>query len=133
MIEFWIADLQSSEKYFSIPCKIGSWEFNRREDYEDLVQALEKGRCAPTFYASNSFLTRSTSDEDFDYSLGELIDICLILSFYVCMFICGFFFMFLVNFLIEFTSISNINKRDFSKSDLSKLTIKGADLMGLLT
>lgn len=82
MIEFWIADLQSSERCFSVPCKIGSWEFNQRDDYADLVQAMEKGQCAPTFYASNSVLTRSISDEDFHYSLGELIDICLILSFF---------------------------------------------------
>jgi hypothetical protein len=82
VIEFWIADLQCSESKFSVPCKIGSWEFNRRDDYAELIQAMEKGQCAPTFYASNSSLARSTTDEDIDCSLGELIDICLILSFF---------------------------------------------------
>ncbi|MBY7786909.1 hypothetical protein KW410_12055 [Vibrio fluvialis] len=43
---------------------------------------MEKGQCAPTFYASNNSISRSTKDEDFDFALGELIDICLILSFF---------------------------------------------------
>jgi len=82
MVEFWIADLQNSEKCFSVPCMTGSWEFHRRDDYDDLVQAMEQGQCAPTYYASNSTLSRSTSGQDFHSSLGDLIDVCLILSFF---------------------------------------------------
>lgn len=82
MIEFWASDLQCSESKFVVPCKIGTWEFNRRDDYAELIQAMENGQCAPTFYVSNESLTKTTSDEDFDCSLGELIDICLILSFF---------------------------------------------------
>lgn len=82
MIEFWIADLQCAEETFVVPCKIGAWEFHRRDDYDDLIHAMEDGKCASTFYASNETLNMSTSDDDFDMSLGELIDICLILSFF---------------------------------------------------
>lgn len=46
MIEFWIADLQTAEKAFSVPCKIGTWEFNQRDDYVNLVRAMENGQCA---------------------------------------------------------------------------------------
>jgi hypothetical protein len=81
MIEFWISDLKSVEKSFVVPCAVGSWEFHQRDDYAKVMLAFEDGQCVPSYYASNSILGRGTFDEDFERSLGELIDICLILSF----------------------------------------------------
>jgi hypothetical protein len=81
MIEFWISDLKSTEEHFVVPCSVGSWEFHQRDDYTEVMDAFEKGQCVPSYYANNSALGRSASDEDFGKSIDELIDICLILSF----------------------------------------------------
>ena len=81
MIEFWIADLQSDETQFEIPGTIGTWEFNRRDDYGDLLNKIQEGRCTSTYWVYNETLTHSTSYEDFLAAIRELIDSCLILSF----------------------------------------------------
>lgn len=81
MIEFWIADLKSDETEISIPACIGSWEFRRRDDYAAVLSKIEKGQCAATYYAYNESITHKTPDQDFVAITGELIDICLILSF----------------------------------------------------
>lgn len=81
MIEFWISDLKSIEKNFVVPCAVGSWEFHQRDDYAKVIPAFDEGQCVPSYYAFNEAFKLSTADEDFEKSLGELIDICLILSF----------------------------------------------------
>jgi len=81
MIEFWICDLKSEETGFVVPCVIGSWEFHQRDDYAKLMTGFEDGQCVPSYYTFNSTIGRSASDEEFEKSIGELIDICLILSF----------------------------------------------------
>jgi len=81
MIEFWITELKSEEEQFSVPSSVGTWDFNRRDDYASLLSKVEEGQCAPTYYAFNGAITHATSDHDFMVATGELIDICLILSF----------------------------------------------------
>jgi len=81
MIEFWICDLKSAETSFVVPCVIGSWEFRQKDDYDKVMMGFEDGQCVPSYYTFNSTIGRRRSDEDFEKSIGELIDICLILSF----------------------------------------------------
>ncbi|SHK89123.1 hypothetical protein SAMN02745216_04257 [Desulfatibacillum alkenivorans DSM 16219] len=81
MIEFWIADLMSEETVFSVPCSLGAWEFQRRADYVALVEKMEEGQCAPTYYASNEAIIRNTPDDDVSKAISDMIDTCLILSF----------------------------------------------------
>jgi len=82
MIEFWIAGLKSEETAISIPACVGSWEFRRRDNYAAMLANIEEGQCAPTYYAYNESVTHQTAEQDFAAVTGELIDICLILSFF---------------------------------------------------
>jgi len=81
MLEFWITDLFSNEKNFIVPCTIGSWEFHQRDNYNEFIERMENGQCVPSYYAFNESIDLKTSDDDFDKAIGELIDICLVLSF----------------------------------------------------
>jgi hypothetical protein len=81
MLELWIADLMSDETSFTIPGAVGAWEFNRRGDYASILAQMQRGQCAPTFYAGNAAITHATSDADFMVATGELIDACLVISF----------------------------------------------------
>lgn len=81
MIEFWIADLKSDEKKFSIPTIIGTWEFRRKDDYDVILSSVQEGQCSITYCASNEKITHNISNRDFTVVTGELINICLILSF----------------------------------------------------
>lgn len=82
MIEMWIADLRSNEVTFSVPGAVGRWDFHRRDDYESLLDLENKGQCALTYYSSNETVTAQTSDADFILATDELIDACLLLSFF---------------------------------------------------
>ena len=82
MIELWIANLKSSEVEFVVPGEVGQWSFYRRDDYTSLLKAMNDGQCAPTYYANNAAIGPQTSDADFMLATGELIDACLILSFF---------------------------------------------------
>lgn len=82
MIEMWIAELRSNEVAFSVPGAVGQWDFHRRDDYESLLVAVDHGQCASTYYASNETVTAQVSDEDFVLATDELIDACLLLSFF---------------------------------------------------
>ncbi|WP_295430067.1 hypothetical protein [uncultured Thiodictyon sp.] len=82
MIEFWIADFKSEDTVISIPACTGSWEFRRRDDYATVLSKIEEGQCSATYYAYNESVTHQTTDQDFDAVTGELIDICLIFSFF---------------------------------------------------
>ncbi|MCZ8014483.1 MAG: hypothetical protein O9274_02180 [Limnobacter sp.] len=81
MLELWITDLKSKEKAFDVPGSVGSWEFQQREDYLEILQKIQEGQCAPTYYAANAAVDHSISDADFIAATDELIDSCLILSF----------------------------------------------------
>jgi hypothetical protein len=81
MLEFWIADLTSTERAFDVPGQVGIWQFRQRDDYASLISALKEGQCAPTYYASNAAITHKTAESDFTLATDELIDACLILSF----------------------------------------------------
>lgn len=81
MLELWIADLMSDEATFTVPGAVGAWEFNRRADYASILAMIERGQCAPTYYAGNDAITHAISDADFMIASGELIDACLIISF----------------------------------------------------
>ena len=81
MIEFWIADLKSAEKIITVPCALGAWEFHQRDDYANVMKGFEDGQCVPSYFAFNSAIGRTTPDDDFEKAIGQLIDICLILSF----------------------------------------------------
>lgn len=82
MLELWIADLQCSERAFDVPGQVGQWEFHQRGDYLKLIEKLAEGQCAPTYYASNAAITTHVSDDDFILATDELIDACLLLSFF---------------------------------------------------
>ena len=81
MLEFWIADLKSDEKEFSVPATLGVWEFRRRDDYSKILSKIEEGQCTATYYAYNESISHNTSDHDFSGVTGELLDSCLVLSF----------------------------------------------------
>jgi len=81
MIEFWIADLIVDELKFEVPSTIGSWIFEKRQDYKDLLKKKDKGQCASTFYAYNATISSTSSVNDLKQTTDDLIRICLFLSF----------------------------------------------------
>lgn len=81
MLELWIADLRSNETTFSVPGSVGSWDFQQRDNYAEVLQQMQEGQCAATYYATNESIDNSVSDANFVLATDELIDTCLILSF----------------------------------------------------
>jgi hypothetical protein len=81
MIEFWIADLIVDDQKFDIPSTIGTWSFEKKQNYGDLINKMEDGQCASTFYAYNSSISQTSSDSEFSNATDDLIRICLLLSF----------------------------------------------------
>ncbi len=81
MLELWIADLIANDLRFEIPSSIGMWVFKRSQKYNELLDEMKQGKCAHTFFAYNEAVGHTTSNNDFELSTNELIDICLLLSF----------------------------------------------------
>jgi len=81
MLEFAIANLVVPDSAFKVQSTLGVWEFEQAANYSDLLDRLDKGQCANTFYASHAAITPKSSDSDFVTACQELIDICLVFSF----------------------------------------------------
>lgn len=81
MLELWITDFKSTEVSFSVPGGIGTWDFHQKDNYAEILEKIQIGQCASTYYAGNASISHSISDEDFITATNELIDACLILSF----------------------------------------------------
>lgn len=81
MIEFTIANLITEENSFEVQCDSGVWKFEKYSKYPEHKKAIEDGMCGITFFASNSNVTRSVTDDNFELACDEIIDICLLLSF----------------------------------------------------
>jgi len=81
MIEFWIADLIVDDQAFDVPYTIGTWTFEKRQNYDELINKMEDGQCASTFYAYNSSISETSSDLDLTLATDDLIRICLFLSY----------------------------------------------------
>ena len=79
IVQFCITNLITKEKTFSIPSLVGEWLFTRCPNYPKSIDIVESGRqCANMFFASNVLPSKSSLQT----ACTEIIDICLILSFF---------------------------------------------------
>jgi hypothetical protein len=78
---FRIANLISEEESFVVPSLRGTWEFYRRSNYRQMVKSIEEGAYAVTYTARNDGIGEVPTDDELSILFGEIVDICLLLSF----------------------------------------------------
>ena len=81
-IGFLITDYQSAEQAFSIPCRFGTWEFQKNVGYQALIPKLQSGMVGNTYSAFNSAVDHFISEANLATIYQDLRDICLLLSFH---------------------------------------------------
>lgn len=81
MLGFQIAELYTEENEFVVPSEYGHWDFKQVSTYEEILKTKKPGHCATTFVAHNDSLNQKISDQQFENSVTEILDTCLILSF----------------------------------------------------
>ncbi|MGA2916605.1 MAG: hypothetical protein ABSE89_11325 [Sedimentisphaerales bacterium] len=81
MFGLMIADLITKENQFDIPSLLGKWEFIKSNNYNHMLEEIEKGCCANTFLVFHNNAPLSMSNNNFHTLCDEIVDICLILSF----------------------------------------------------
>ncbi len=81
MLGFDIADLYINENEFNVPSQFGVWNLRKVQSYDEIVSTRQSGQSATTFVAVNEDVNPKISFEDFDKTVHDLLDICLIFSF----------------------------------------------------
>ncbi len=83
MIGFWIVNLAppSTPEAFDVHTPAGTWNFNRAQNFDKLVDAIANGACANTYSMEFTLPTDATRSALKDAAFLEVLPICLAASY----------------------------------------------------